>query len=286
MGGVAGGADNHLLCGEVTVGQVDEPDLDEVGAVLELARDQLARLVGAGDLDDRRIVERQRRAIDERHQRPGHQHARRLGGPARGVAHLEVPHRAAGVEHAGHARGQPHLERGRQAGLVAGHLVGVRHDVVEVGGVGTGVWIAGLKEVHVRVDQARDEPRAAAVDHARALRHLGARRRPDRGDAVSGQDDGAIALGGGGTVGARMDHGDADDGDGGLVRALACRCRRRCRGTAACRSNDERDGHESRQHRATVGRMLGGAHTVTPKFGQRDRFCPEQATPHPRMSAR
>ena len=82
----------------------------------------------------------------------------------------------------------------------------------QIGGVRPAIEPAGLAEVHVRVDEAGDEPGAARVDTAGALRDGAARTRAGAGDAAVSHDDRRIGHGGGTGAVEERGAGDSDIG--------------------------------------------------------------------------
>ena len=229
--GVTGRLDDGLLLGHVVAGLMDKPHLDEVRLALQFARDQRTRGFGRFDLDDRRIAEVELDPVDHRDQRTGNLYARRRSSLGGDIAHVEIPERAADVDHAGDAAGDPDLERRRQPRLVARSFLRIRHHGVEVGAVGARVQVPRLEKVHVAVDHAGNEPLALAVEARRTGRHGRRRARTDRDDAIAGDHDRCIRHRRGGAVALGIDDRDADDGQlaGTSLRRRRSHAARSCR---------------------------------------------------------
>src|SRR4029079_4666849 len=100
-----------------------------------------------------------------------------------------------------------------RVGLEPGDNLRVGIALAQISGVGPAIEPAGLAEVHVRVDEAGDEPGAASVDASRALRDGALSSRAGAGDAAVSHDDDSIGHGSG--TGAVEERGTRD-GDGGL----------------------------------------------------------------------
>ena len=121
---------------------MNEPHLDVVGLACQFAPDQITRRFRRHNFDDRRIAEVELRIGDHRNQRPRDGDTRRFRRSFGGVAHLEIPERAADVDDAGHAAREPNLERGGQARLVTGDFVRIRNRTCEVRDIRSRIEIA------------------------------------------------------------------------------------------------------------------------------------------------
>src|SRR5438105_12069436 len=164
---VCGRLDDDFLRRQIGVGAINEPDLDVVRLPRELAPDQRPRFVSSGDLDDGRIAEIERRIVDGRDQGPGDAYPWRCRGTLRRIANIEIPERAADVDHARYAAGEIHLESGGEPRLVSRDFPGIRDRSSKVGRVRPRVEISRLEEVNVRIDEAGHDPFAASIHDRR-----------------------------------------------------------------------------------------------------------------------
>ena len=203
--------DDRFLRREIIARAMDEPHRDEIRLAGQLARNERSRAVFGSGLDDRRIAQIERRIVHHRDERSGHGHARRGFSLSRRIAHLEIPERSADVHYARNAAREPHLECRCQPRLVAFDLFCVRHPLVEVGGVRTRVQVSRLEEMHMAIDESRDNPFAPGIDDRCAFRYVSSDRRCDRADSVSGDDDRAVRLDGRGGFAFGMNDGRADN---------------------------------------------------------------------------
>src|SRR5262245_3080772 len=90
MSCLASGTHDRGLYLKIITRAMDEPHLDVVSFALELTRHERARLVGAGDADDRGVAEIELWPVDHRYQRAGNDNARGRCGVARLVANVEI----------------------------------------------------------------------------------------------------------------------------------------------------------------------------------------------------
>ena len=194
VGGSGDGGDDRFLGGQVRARPMDEPDLDVVGLARQQPRHQRQCLFDRIGLDDRRVVELELRVGDHRDQGSRHRDPRRHRRSRGSGPDVEVPEWPADVDDRGDPACDPHLEGGRQAGLVACDLLRIGHDGGEVHGVRTRVNVARLEEVDVAVDEAGNDPFAGRVEQPRAGGHADRRRRPDAQDSVAVDDDRRIGL--------------------------------------------------------------------------------------------
>ena len=101
--------------------------------------------------------------VDRREQRAGGHHPRGGGAPGGALLQLERPGIATHIEHGRDAAAQVRAVEalGPSVQLRLDLLVGIT--VAQVQGVGSPVHPAGLREMHVGVDQARDDPFSGSV---------------------------------------------------------------------------------------------------------------------------
>ena len=121
---------------------MNEPHLDVVGLACQFAPDQITRRFRRRNFDDRRIAEVELRIGDHRNQRPRDGDTRRFRRSLGGVAHLEIPERAADVDDAGHTAREPNFERCGQTRLVARDFLRIGHRSREVGDIRSRIEVA------------------------------------------------------------------------------------------------------------------------------------------------
>ena len=98
------------------------------------------------------------------------------------VAHIEIPHGSAAVDHPGDARQEISLKRERQPLFDPLELFLIWAPFSEIDDVGTRVQPSGLSEMHVRIDESGNHPFSFRVDGLGPGRHAHLSARADGAD--------------------------------------------------------------------------------------------------------
>src|SRR5207249_2835711 len=149
----------------------DVPNLHEIGILRGEFAHEVARLIGRIDFYDRRIAKIELWSRDAGDERTGDSDARRFCGGVRDLAHFEVPKRTAHIDDRGNSAAQITCEGVVEVRLDPSDLLLVWPDAVQIDNVGPRERIAGLEEMHVRIDVTGQDEFAFATDPLRASRN-------------------------------------------------------------------------------------------------------------------
>ena len=143
---------------------------------------ELPALLGCLDFHDRRIAEIELRPRDARDERAGDSNARRFGGGVRALAHLEIPHRAADIDHARDPAAEIASENVVEMRFDPRDFVLVGADAGQIDHIRPGEDIGGLEEMNMCVDVTREDEFPGAINPPHLRRKLNVVRRSDGGD--------------------------------------------------------------------------------------------------------